>query len=328
MIVSIIICTKNRCEDLRLTLEAISRLAFPQGLDCELLLVDNASQDGTAALVKSFHAPGYGIQYLHEERRGKSHGLNQALEQARGDILLFTDDDVRPHENWISGMSAPIMEDRVDALAGGVLLAPELERPWMTPLHRAWLAASLRLNPHQPEHMIGANMSCSRKVLAKVPGFDPELGPGVTGGGDDTLFSLQLKQAGYRIGAALDITVTHHFEPFRLDRRHWLQAAENHGRTEAYLQHHWFHDSMKMVRLRYWKALVSLKWYRANHQAVDAEGCSTVELRLHATAVAHKSLLAERKRPRNYTRKGLVKNGARPEPDTRPRKMAGHGATT
>jgi hypothetical protein len=78
------------------------------------------------------------------------------LAEVKGDIFLFTDDDVRPTENWVEGMCRPIVEGKAHAVAGGVVLAPELERPWMTLMHRAWLAASVRLRPSESTAMIGA----------------------------------------------------------------------------------------------------------------------------------------------------------------------------
>ena len=47
--------------------------------------------------------------------------------------------------------------------------------------------------------LTGANMAFARRVLDKVPGFDRELGPGGLGFCDDTLFSLQLRTAGFRL---------------------------------------------------------------------------------------------------------------------------------
>jgi glycosyltransferase involved in cell wall biosynthesis len=308
MKVSIVICTRNRCKDLRLTLEAMGRLHVRKDFLCELLVVDNGSDDDTAGTVRSTRATNMPIRYLYEARRGQSNARNRGLAEARGDIFLFTDDDVRPAPNWAEGMCGPIREGKADAIAGGVLLAPELERPWMTPMHRAWLAASSRLDPCNPQQMIGANMAFARDVLARVPGFDPELGPGATGGGDDLLFSFQLKEAGFRIKSALDVAVVHHFQPIRLSRAQWLAAAQSHADTQAYLRHHWHHQTMSLVRVRYWKALLLLCKFRLSpSNAPIAEGCSRAELQLRVAALTHRKFLIEQKRRRNYEYRGLVK---------------------
>ena len=119
----------------------------------------------------------------------------------------------------------------------------------MQPVHRAWLAATVLVNKADPECLIGANMAVARKVLDKVPEFDPELGPGRSGLWEDTLFSLQLKRAGYRLGMVENATAEHHFEPFRLSRESFMQRAYNEARSSAYVAWHWKHqDNIASVR--------------------------------------------------------------------------------
>lgn len=132
---------------------------------------------------------------------------------SKGDILLFTDDDVRPEHVWIPTMCAPIAEGRADAVAGGIEIAAHLRREWMEGFHRDFLASTEALDPGSIGAMIGANCAFSRSVLNKVPAFDPELGPGALGFCDDVLFSRQLVNAGYRLTAVFDYPVTHHFDP-------------------------------------------------------------------------------------------------------------------
>jgi glycosyltransferase involved in cell wall biosynthesis len=273
-----------------------------------LLVIDSASEDGTAEVVRSTGASNLPIRYVYEPRPGQSIARNRGLAEARGEIFLFTDDDVRPIQNWVEGMCRPIVEGKAHAVAGGVVLAPELERPWMTPMYRAWLAASVRLDPQNPQQMIGANMAFARSVLQRVPAFDPELGPGATGAGDDALFTFQLKKAGFRLVSAFDVAVVHHFQPIRLGRTQWLDAARCHANTQAYLRHHWYHEQMSVVWLRYWKALTLLTLYRRRQpKPLSVEGCSLMELRFLVAALTHRRFLVERRRPRNYERHGLVK---------------------
>jgi hypothetical protein len=82
-------------------------------------------------------------------------------------------------------------------------------------------------------------MAFHRRVLSSVSGFDPRLGPGALGFGEETLFSSQLLDAGFRLGTRLDVRVEHHFDLSRLTRHHMLLIAERMGRSEAYLSYHW-----------------------------------------------------------------------------------------
>src|SRR5256885_122646 len=130
--VSIIITTRNRAEHLRETLASFQRLQVPKELPAELLVVDNASTDDTAEVVKTCRLPNIPLRYLHEPKPGQSNARNSGLANTTGEVILFTDDDVRVSANWIEGMAEPILARKADAVAGGVRIAKELERGWMT----------------------------------------------------------------------------------------------------------------------------------------------------------------------------------------------------
>jgi glycosyltransferase involved in cell wall biosynthesis len=313
MNVSIIITTRNRAPFLKETLEALRPVAVPDGLEAELVVVDNDSTDETAAVVQSARLDQIAVRYLHEGRPGKSHALNRALAETRSEFLLFTDDDVSPPADWIVGMCRPLRENGPCAVAGGVRIAPTLSRAWMTPLHRSWLAATEWLDPDRPRGMVGANMGFSRDLLRRVPAFDPELGPGALGFGDEQLFASQLLQAGYRIIGRQDVCVEHHFDPQRLQRSAWLSTARKRGRSQAYRGHHWEHWGSRWVRPRLVAALARLALWRLRHPAPAAEGCPEQELKLEFECALLHGHLRERHRPRNYAYRSLVKQ--RPEMD-------------
>lgn len=237
--VSVLVCTRNRIGSLRATLESISRVDVPRGWAVEVVVVDNGSSDGTHELVRSFQFP-WGLARLEvEARRGVASARTRALRVAKGEVLLWTDDDVRVPRDWLERMAGPILCGKSDVLAGGVVLAPGRERPWMGPCMRAWLASSEALHPENPGRMIGANMAFHRSVLSVVDCFDPNLGPGALGMGEETLFSYQLIEGGFRIDAALSVQVQHAFDVSRLSATGFREIAFAMGRSEAYLAYHW-----------------------------------------------------------------------------------------
>ncbi len=304
--VSIIICTRNRASSLARTLDALGRVTIPANMTGEILVVDNASTDDTAAIVAGAQGdPRMPVRYLREPCGGQSYARNTGLAAANGNIIVFTDDDVIPAADWLVKLCFPISSGEADAVTGRIRLAPHLEHSWMTDYHRAWLASTDSLDPKDPSRMIGANMAFSRAVLAKVPAFDPELGPGAIGFGDDTLFSLQLRQAGYRIAAALNAEVEHHFDERRLANSQWLENARKMGRTDAYLSYHWENADWVNPRRHLLKAAVR------RFMAFDAllPRAHPPERLLLATRHLHACLqyLRERRRSRNYTTRGLVR---------------------
>lgn len=276
---SIIICTRNRAEHLRKTLAAIGAVAVPTGMETEVIVVDNASTDQTAEVAKSARLANVTCRYVHEARGGQCFARNTGMAEATGQIIVFTDDDVVPCRDWLGAICSPIVDGRADAVAGAIQIAPELQRPWMKAMHRGWLA-STECDSAAAPRMVGANMAFSRRVLEKVPTFDTELGPGRLGFGDDVVFAEQLAAAGYRIVAAPDAVVVHHFDPARLTRASFLDAARKHGRTMAYVDLHWRRLTPRRLGTRRVYAVARLAAWRACHplQFFRTEGAEVAEM--------------------------------------------------
>ena len=314
-LISILICTRDRALHLRETLAAIGNLDFPSDLPCEMIVMDNGSSDETPHVVKNAASQfrNLEIRYLHEVRLGLSVARNAALAASRGEMILFTDDDIRPEANWLRGMSTPLVNDEADAVAGGVRLASHLERDWMTTTHRGYFACSDHCSG-VPGALIGANMAFSRRVLEKVPAFDTELGPGrpgfALGFADDTLFSFQLKEAGFRFHGAWDAKVEHHFDVSRLSREALRNRALQQGRSMAYVWHHWLHatQSATSLRLALRKAQLGVLQLRSGkNNSTKVEGCSLLEAQLLENIGFYRQFPIEARRPRQYSRRGLVK---------------------
>ncbi len=308
-VISIIICTRNRVAELSETLVSFAAVCVPTDLPCELLIVDNGSEDATAEFSQGHLLPNMAMRYISEPRRGQCYARNAGLAAARGQVILFTDDDVRPPSDWIEGMCRPILSGEADAVAGGVRLAPHVKKDWMTINHRVRLAETgVAVTGKSPSRMTGANMAFGAHVLTRVPAFDTELGPGALGFADETLFSRQLIVAGYRLSAAYDVPVEHHFDPSRLNYAFLLNMAQGHERSNAYVAWHWEHRNYKAIHLRLllrqWK--LALMRLTRRHEMQGVAPPSWEENHLEVIAF-YRQYLIERRRPRNYEKHGLVK---------------------
>jgi glycosyltransferase involved in cell wall biosynthesis len=306
--ISVIVCTRNRASDLKQTLDAIGKCR----LSCfapELIVVDNGSNDETADVAGNFRTPGWRVSYVFEPTPSLGGARNRGLANARGDIILFTDDDVRPDPDWIPKMCAPIVEGRAQAVAGAVEIPRHLQRAWMSAFHRVCLASTDALDSENIETVTGANFAISRAVLDKVPAFDRELGPGALGFCEDTLFSLQVVEAGYRLIAVFDCPVLHHFNPSRLSRSSFVRRAQAEGRSRAYMAHHWEHSSIPFPMLRTAAAFARLELRRRKTSDTwpHPEGISEWEFKSIYRLSFRQQYLRERRRPRHYTKHGLVR---------------------
>jgi glycosyltransferase involved in cell wall biosynthesis len=253
--VSVIICSRDRAAALNETLASFDDVEIPHDLTYELLVVDNGSTDSTKETVKRYVADRRSnVSYISESRLGKAVALNTGLRSASGSVIVFTDDDVRFSRNWLVNMATPIVSGVADAVAGEVRIADHLRERWMTPMHNSWIASTECLNKVSPDRMVGANMAFKRGVLDKVPGFDENLGPGALGFGEDSLFALQLKEAGFRIAFSSAGWVEHHCDCSRITSGAFFESAKKLGRSDAYISYHWDHLTVAWFNVRFWKS--------------------------------------------------------------------------
>ena len=118
--VSVVICTRDRAEDLARCLAALpGQTRVPD----QVVVVDNASRDDGRTRAVALAA---GVNYVREDRPGLDIARNRGVRTAIGDIIAFTDDDVRLHPRWLERMAAAFDRDHVLAVTGLVLPA-ELE---------------------------------------------------------------------------------------------------------------------------------------------------------------------------------------------------------
>jgi glycosyltransferase involved in cell wall biosynthesis len=230
--VSIVIATRDRCEDLRETLKHLARAKVPKGWRVELLIVDNGSSDDTKAVAMAAEFPDLESRYLFEGRKGKSYAYHTAVDAVRGKAMLFTDDDVHVPTNWIEAMCRPILEGSAAAVQGGVKLAAHLDPPWLKGFLRIWVA-SVENPSTRPPGLVGANMACSREALTVGGPFDLRLGPGASGFFEDTLFGWKLERAGLPILYLPQVAVEHHFDPDRLQLSAFMGTARRMAVSRA-----------------------------------------------------------------------------------------------
>ncbi len=197
MDVTVAICTRNRANSLARTLESLRQMTIPDGLAWEVVVVDNASRDATPAVLRDFAAK-LPLRAEKEPVVGLSRARNRAVAAARGDWLVWTDDDVLVDANWLAAYVAAFRRWPDAAVFGGKVL-PLLEPPtpdWFRaaqPLlgylmaQRDFGDAPLPLCVAEGRVPFGANYAV-RMQEQRGRQYDPDLGPGSASGrlGEET----------------------------------------------------------------------------------------------------------------------------------------------
>ncbi len=236
---SIIVCTYQRAESLRDTLATLRSLDRPADTELEIIVVDNNSKDHTAELVKQHQQDWPELRYAFEREQGLSHARNHGIRIARGDTILFTDDDVLPAADWITRTLDGMARYQADACGG--YIAPIWETPppaWLTERFYGFLAVRTDREDDYPiespsQAPFGANMAFKREVFDKVGLFDTSRGRkgAVLASGEDGEMFERILAAGLKAVFLGQSRVRHKVESFRTRKayfRKWrYQTSRN-----------------------------------------------------------------------------------------------------
>ena len=238
---SVVVCTFNRAASLRDTLQALRALQVSAGCRWEIIVVDNNSDDDTRELVESIRREWPLLRYAFEPQQGLSHARNRGIATARGEVLLFTDDDVLPEPDWLEATLDGMTRHHADACGGYV--APIWGAPpplWLTERFHGFLAIRAERSDEYPitraaEAPFGANMAIRRSVFERIGGFDT--GRGRKGAelaaGEDGEFFARILEAGLRVVFLGHSRVHHKVEAFRLTKRYFRRWRLHNSRNQA-----------------------------------------------------------------------------------------------
>src|SRR5262245_20322592 len=97
--VSVIVCTRDRADYLDDCLKSLSQQQCDEPF--EIVVIDNGSSDNTQQVIAARQTAISRLRAYREARVGLSIAKNTGARQARGRLLLFTDDDVIVQPGWI-----------------------------------------------------------------------------------------------------------------------------------------------------------------------------------------------------------------------------------
>ncbi len=206
---SVIICSRNRADALGRCLRAISPEEM-QTVGGELVLVNNASTDQTEEVMRRFQErAAFPVEVINEPIPGLSRARNAGLARARGQTIVFTDDDCYLESGYLLKAGSIFASKKFDYCGGKILLYDKGDSPYGCDLRETFQLVP----PHsfiRAGQFQGANMIVHRKVIQKIGGFDPMLGAGTPFRCEDLEYCARASMGGF-VGAYVpDLVVFHH----------------------------------------------------------------------------------------------------------------------
>jgi len=221
---SVIVCSYNGARTIRECLEGLRRLEYP---NYEVIVVNDGSTDATAAI-----AGEYDVRLINTDQQGLSSARNVGWHAAKGDIVVYIDDDAFPDPDWLEYLAACFKRTNHVGIGG----------PNIPPTSDGFTADCIAHSPGGPmhvlltdelaEHLPGCNMAFRKSALEAIGGFDPQF----RSAGDDVDVCWQLQARGWTLGFSPAAVVWHH-------RRnsigaYWRQQ-KGYGKAEALLEAKW-----------------------------------------------------------------------------------------
>lgn len=213
-LVSVVICTRDRPESLTNALRELAALKYSP---FEVVVIDNApSSDATRNVMLNEFADDPRFRYVLEPRPGLSCARNRGVLEATGEIVAFTDDDVRVDPWWLDGIVRGFQAAPDVACVTGMIATAEINNAAQLYFHIrvAWGGSCDRrifdlfenrddspLFPYAVgKYGSGANFAVARAAFKEIGDFDEALGAGTpSGAGEDTNMFMRVLLGGHRL---------------------------------------------------------------------------------------------------------------------------------
>jgi len=197
--ISVIIPAFNAAKIIHNTLSALKKQSYPKDL-FEIIVVDDGSRDNTAEVAQKMSAI-----VLTQSNQGAGVARNLGAKRAKGEIILFTDSDCEPQEDWIESMVDPFQNHEIVGAKGF----------YKTKQHEfsarfAQVEYEIKCNMLKKEHYIDFidtySAAYRRDIFLEAGGFDAVY---TTASGEDSELSYKLSIKGYKMVAVPDAFVYH-----------------------------------------------------------------------------------------------------------------------
>ena len=247
---SVIIPTRNRAETLSTTLASIENQTLDQSL-FEIIVCDNNSTDNTSVIANSFADKFQHFKYIKTLEPGLHVGRNKGFQEARGDMLVYADDDIEAFPEWLFNINEVFKDEEVMLVGGKNLPKWEVEPPEL--ILEMWepnnkgerilgyfsvIDLGDEIKEISPYYVFGCNFSVRKKIIAETNGFHPDSMPQEIieyRGDGESAVSTYVQQKGYKTIYHPNASVYHLVPEDRLTINYLMKRSFNQGVSDSYV---------------------------------------------------------------------------------------------
>lgn len=228
--------------------------------DFEIIFVDDCSQDGTAQIAQSYQCNL--IQLT--ENHGPAFCRNMGVQNAGGDILVFTDSDCIAEKNWLESIERHFSEDDTEAIMGKLVLLPStflgdsisalgFPAGGAIGFDKIWKVDQKGFT----DSLSSCNCAIKKSIFMEIGGFDANF---PYAGGEDSFLAYNIRKLNYRIKYCPDVLVYH---GARDSFRDFLRWQFRRG-VSSFVFSTRISNKMNFLSLRIWSTGNILKTYYRN----------------------------------------------------------------
>lgn len=206
----------------------------------QIIIVDNASNDSTSAILESFKKK-LPLLLLKHNVPGKNKALNSAICHIKSDFVIITDDDAIPEKDFLLNWIKIKNEQKDYDLFGGIITPlfskNNLPPCWMLENKFHWeeihAVRDLTSRPIEAKDIFGPNMAVRKSIFDKGILFNEDIGPNGSNKnypmGSETEFCKRVELDGHKAFFNAESKVIHIIRDHQVEPKFWFSRAYKHG---------------------------------------------------------------------------------------------------
>lgn len=238
---TVALCTHNHADRLERTLADLPQIHLPKAA-WEFLVIDNGSRDATPELLTRHVWPaGWEVRVVREDKLGIANARNRAIAEARGEYLIFLDDDESADPDWLLAYERLVQEHAPDAFGGRIeVLFEDARPPWLSNelldfLGKLDWGEKVKPLNDLATPLYTGNFGFRRNIVEEIGLFDAALGRRgkENNGGEDVDFYRRIVRGGLKVWWTPKAVIHHRIQAEKLNRRYFHDLHYRQGRMEA-----------------------------------------------------------------------------------------------